>query len=264
MRPTSSSRTGSGELLLNLVQAVFLAGWSVLWITVAVFTSIFSSEVPLALARRAWGPGLIWGARARVNVVQPPDLEPGRSYVFVMNHQSMFDVPVAFAVIPINIRFVLKRILLFVPFIGFYAWRTKMVFVDRSDPSQAYESLKRAARRIGDGISIIAFPEGTRSVGPVRRFKRGAFLLAVETGLSVVPVALHGAGDVVPRGTFRVRGGEVRVAFGDPIEPGDDPDDLRDRAQAATSQLYESLRSPSVSKRSAPDRSGSVARCARS
>src|SRR5262245_21297176 len=94
--------------LLNTAQAVFLAFWSALWISVAGFFSIFSRELPLVFARRAWGPGLIRASLAKVVLEKSAELDPRTGYVFVMNHQSMYDIAVAFTFIPRNLRFVAK------------------------------------------------------------------------------------------------------------------------------------------------------------
>src|SRR5689334_12185216 len=127
--------------LFNVVQAVFTGTWTALWITLAGIASIFDGELPLVMARRIWGPGLIWAAGGRVVIEGGDSLDPNASYVFLMNHQSMIDIPVAFAVLPKNLRFVAKSVLKYVPFLGFYMWRTGMVFVDRNNPAQAYSSL---------------------------------------------------------------------------------------------------------------------------
>lgn len=206
-----------GSFFLNLIQALFAAFWSAFWISAALVASIFSSELPFVFGRKGFGPGLIWGARAKVEVHGVPPLDPQKAYVFVMNHQSMFDVPLALAVIPLNIRFILKKSLKYVPFIGWYAWRTKMVFVDRSNPDSAYQSIEQAVQRLRDGVSILAFPEGTRRSGPLGPFKRGPFVLAQAAGVEVVPIAAEGAGRILPPGGFKVRGGPVQVRFGAPM-----------------------------------------------
>lgn len=218
-----------GYFLLNLVQAAFTAVWTAFWISAALVVSVFSTELPFVFGRRGWGPGLIWGARAKVRVEPLPPLDPKKPYVFVMNHQSMFDVPLGLAVIPHNIRFVLKKSLFYVPFIGWYAWRTKMIFVDRSNPDSAYQNIDRAVQRIRDGVSILAFPEGTRRTGPLGPFKRGPFVLAQGAGVEIVPIAAEGAGKIVPRDGFRVRGGVVRVKFGAPMPTtgyGNSPEEI--------------------------------------
>lgn len=207
-----------GWFLLNAAQAVFLAFWSALWISTAGFCSIFSREFPLMLARRAWGPGLIRASLATVKVEFAGELDPKAPYVFVMNHQSMYDIAVAFTYIPRNLRFVAKKILLYVPFIGFYLWRMGMVLVDRKNPKEAYSRLGRAAEQLRNGDCFLAYPEGTRSMdGKVLQFKRGSFVTAINGGAAVVPVAIDGSGRVLPRGGFNLRPSLIRVAIGKPI-----------------------------------------------
>ena len=233
--------------LVNLAQALFLVSWSCFWIAVAGLVSLVSAEWPLVLARRAWAPGLIAFTGARVEVVPGAKLDAPGPYVFVMNHQSMFDIPLAFAMLPFNLRFVYKRSLLFVPVLGFYLWRTKMIPVDRSNAEQAYASLQAGVRGLKAGRSIIAFPEGTRSPGRVRPFKRGAFLLAQAAGAAVVPVAIEGTGDVLPPGTFKVRARKVRMKIGEPIPAGEYASDrraldaLRERAREEVRRLKAEL-----------------------
>lgn len=235
--------------LVNFVQALFLVTWSFFWIVVAGLASLFSSEWPLVLARKAWAPGLIAFTGAQVEVLPGPELNSEGPYVFVMNHQSMFDIPLAFAKLPFNLRFVYKRSLLFVPVLGFYLWRTKMIPVDRSRAEQAYASLQVGVLRLKAGSSILAFPEGTRSPGRVRAFKRGAFLLAQAAGAAVVPVAIEGSGEVLAPGTFRVRARKVRMKIGDPIPTvglasgRKALDALRDRARDEVSRLKAELTS---------------------
>lgn len=225
--------------LMNTVQGMFLAFWSALWISVAGFFSIFSREFPLVLARRAWGPGLIWGSRARVTVEGAERLDARAPYVFVMNHQSMFDIAVAFAVVPRNLRFIAKKILLFVPFIGFYLWRMGMVLVDRKNPKDAYQRLEKAVAQLKAGDCFLAYPEGTRSSdGKIHAFKRGCFITAVQAGAAVVPVAIDGSGVVLPRGGFKLRPGPVRVAIGAPIPTtGLTEQDVSDLVRRTRSQM---------------------------
>jgi 1-acyl-sn-glycerol-3-phosphate acyltransferase len=236
---------GLGYFLLNVAQAIFLCAWTALWISLAVIVSIFHGEWPLAFARNFWGPGLVWASTARLSVEPLPPLEPDRAYVFVMNHQSMLDIAVAFAVIPRNLRFVAKAILRWVPFIGLYMWRTGMILVDRSNPKKAYESLGAAAERLKGGLAIIAYPEGTRTTdGYVRAFKKGPFVLAQRAGAAIVPVAIEGSWRVLPRGGFKLRPGPVRVKLGAPhFTDGLTPDDVPDLVKRVHAHLIELHRS---------------------
>ena len=204
--------------MTSTVQWLFLAVWSVLWISIALLASIASREVPLWMARRCWAPPLVWASRARLEVLPGAKLEPGRPYVFLMNHQSMLDIALAFAVIPVNLRFIAKKVLKSIPFLGWYMWRTRMIFVDRANRRQALASLTAAGEQIRAGASIIAYPEGTRSRhGEILPFKKGTFVVAIEAGVPIVPVVVDGTHRVVPSGSYRMYPDRVRVKIGEPI-----------------------------------------------
>lgn len=211
---------GFSWALLNAVQAVYTSAWSVLWISLALLMLVvtFGRRVPLAMARKCWAPGLLWGAGAKLEAHGAERIDARQSYVFVANHSSIMDIPVLFAALPVNVRFVLKRNLAWVPFIGWYAWAMGMIFVDRHDRPKAIAVLGRAAGTIRPGASVVAFPEGTRSPGgKVLPFKKGAIMLALGAGVPIVPVALSGTRAVLPPGGFRVRPGTIKVAVGEPI-----------------------------------------------
>ena len=120
-----------------------------------------------------------------------------------MNHQSSLDIVVAFMVLPVNLRFVAKHVLKYVPFLGWYMWATGMIFVHRGRRGAAMGSLVEAAARVRDGASVLVFPEGTRSRdGNVQAFKKGAFVLASQAGVPIVPVAIEGSGRCFPPDGF--------------------------------------------------------------
>jgi len=212
--------------LLNLFQGVFLAVWTAFWITLAaVFTLLtLNRNVALAMARRIWAPTLVRGPGGRFLLEPLPDVDWSKPHIFVMNHQSMMDIPCAFAAIPANLRFVAKDELKYVPFLGWYMWMTGMIFITRpsggggANRMKAVRSLKLAGERIRAGSNILAFPEGTRSSdGAILPFKKGSFVLALEAGVPIIPVAIEGTGKVLPPNSFRVRPGDVRMKIGEPI-----------------------------------------------
>lgn len=213
-------------LLKNTVQAVFTALWSAFWISTALITRglmLGSTRVALAMARFGWGPGLLWGAGAKLQVKGLEHIVPGKPYIVVANHTSMIDIAVVYAAIPINMRFVLKRELAKVPFIGWYAWGMGMIFVDRGNTAKAVDSLKRAAVRVRNGANVVAFPEGTRSLdGRIKPFKKGVFVLALEAGIDILPVAIEGAERVLPRDGFKVRPGVIQVSIAPPVPASGD------------------------------------------
>lgn len=209
-----------GWLLLNALQAIFLAVWSAFWITAALVVLLltFRRDLPLHMARTCWAPGLLWAAGARLEVQVDEAIDWSRPHVFLMNHQSAIDIPVAFSVLRSPLHFVAKRSLAYVPFVGWYMWATGMIFVDRTRSARAVASLRRAGERIRAGASILAYPEGSRSRdGTIRPFKKGAFVVAIESQVPVVPVAIAGADRVLSSTGFRVRPGTIRVRIGAPI-----------------------------------------------
>jgi 1-acyl-sn-glycerol-3-phosphate acyltransferase len=116
------------------------------------------------------------------------------------------------------LRFMLKRELAAVPCVGWYARAMGMVFIDRGNARDARRKLDDAVGKLREGATLVAFPEGTRSKdGHVGAFKGGAFQVAIEAGVPVVPVAILGSGSVLPPSGFRVRPGTMVVRFGAPI-----------------------------------------------
>jgi 1-acyl-sn-glycerol-3-phosphate acyltransferase len=210
-------------LLLNFLQAIFLCAWTALWISLALVAILvtFRRDAALAMARRFWGPGVLAAAGVSLTVSGGDAVDWSRPHVFVSNHQSFLDIPVAFVSLRSNLRFVAKSSLAYVPFLGWYMWATGMIFVDRGKSQHAISSMRRAGERIRAGASILAYPEGTRSRdGRVGTLKKGAFVVALEAGVPVVPIGVAGAAEVVARDGFHVRPGRVHVHVGAPILTG--------------------------------------------
>ena len=127
-------------------------------------------------------------------------LERGRTYVFVSNHQSIYDIPVVFSSLPFQLRIIAKESLGQFPFLGWHLRRTGHLLVDRRNPDRA-GILRRWKALVGQGLSLIVFPEGTRSAdGRVGSFKAGSVLLAIEAGLPIVPVSVDGTRHVMHKG----------------------------------------------------------------
>jgi 1-acyl-sn-glycerol-3-phosphate acyltransferase len=171
----------------------------------------------------------------------PKDLRDGtRPAIFIGNHASLFDPPLMISTLPCRPVFMAKRELARVPFLGWVIWLADFIFIDRGHRGAARRSLKQAALRIRAGQSIVAFPEGTRSRdGHLLPFKKGPFLLALEAGVPLVPFAIHGGVEILPKGTWRVHGGPYLIRVGAPLEPGDyaNPEALRMAAEAAVRGL---------------------------
>ncbi len=165
---------------------------------------------------RAWAWLILKTTGVRVSVAGLEHLEPGRSYVVAANHQSIYDIPILFASLPLDLRIVAKDSLGRIPFVGWHLRRTGHLLVDRRNPGASI--LKRMAQLVRAAHSVIIFPEGTRSAdGTVGRFKGGIFLLAIDAGLPVVPVSLVGSRFVMRKGRLMVCPGHVTLTVHPPM-----------------------------------------------
>lgn len=161
--------------------------------------------------------------------------------IFIANHASSFDPPLLISTLPCRPVFIAKKELACVPFLGWIIWLAGFIFIDRGRQSRAVASLKRAARKIRDGQSIAAFPEGTRTrTGAILPFKRGIFALAKEAGVPVVPMAILGGFRVLPPGAWRVSPGDYTIRVGAPLNPQDYPhaQALMEAAESAVHRLF--------------------------
>lgn len=205
---------------LNALQAVFTILVTVIGFPVALLLGLLSGpRLPLRMAAWYWAPLLFLGAGARLRVEGGERVDWSRPQVLVANHASMIDIPALFRAVPVPLRFVLKREIARVPFVGWYARLMGMAFIDRGNARDAKRRLGDAAEQLRDAATFAAFPEGTRSKdGTIGAFKGGALQLALEAGVPVLPVAIEGAGWVLPPSGFSVRPGTIVVRFGEPIE----------------------------------------------
>lgn len=164
-----------------------------------------------------WGAFLLRCLGVRVEVKGASELPQGPA-VYAANHASVLDIPILFAHMPVDFRIIHKRSLFLIPVIGLYLKVCGHVAIDRARAFQARKSLDKAIRRMRGGLSVLVFPEGTRSTtDEVLPFKRGTFVLAIDAGVPVVPVSLCGVKAVIPRGILSLRPGLVRVVVHPPV-----------------------------------------------
>ncbi|HEY3045372.1 MAG TPA: lysophospholipid acyltransferase family protein [Vicinamibacterales bacterium] len=168
---------------------------------------------------RTWSWLILKTTGVRIAIDGLDRIVPGTTYVFVSNHQSIYDTPVIFASLPYQLRIIAKTSLARFPVLGWHLKRGGHLFVDRQHPDRA-GILKRWRDLVSEGLSLIIYAEGTRSPdGRVARFKAGSFLLAIEAGLPIVPLAVIGSRQVMPKGRLRTEPAFVRLIVHDPIQP---------------------------------------------
>lgn len=230
--------------VINSIQFLLTLVWTAGCISFAgvIYLVSRSHRIALALARLLWAPGqlAIAGARLQVREATRSTPTPGRAYLFVANHQSIIDTCVLFRGLPRPVRFVAKKELRRVPFLGWYIAAMGMAFVDRR-AIRGKGLVDAMTSMLRSGSDVIAFPEGTRSRdGSIGPFRRGVFQAALDAGAAVVPLAIRGAGAVLPPGGFRVRPGTIELVIGEPIEPqpNEDRQQLCERTEQRVRELY--------------------------
>lgn len=165
-----------------------------------------------------WARLILMGAGVKVESEVRTELDPRQPAVFVANHQNELDIVTLLAGIPYPFGFMAKAELRRVPFLGSVLKRTACLFVDRSDPRRAVQSIRVAAERIREGTSVLVFCEGSRSFSPeMKPFSRGAFVLAVEAGVPLVPVTVIDNYRLLDERRAVGRVGTVRMVVGAPI-----------------------------------------------
>lgn len=176
-------------------------------------------DLPMWVARVAWGPSCLRVAGTRLVIRRLAPLPEG-PVIFASNHESAIDIWAVVAALPRTVRFLAKRELFRIPVFGWYLSLGGHVEVDRRDHQRAVASLSAAAERVRRGLSLIVFPEGTRSADRrVHPFKKGPFVIACQAGVPVVPVAVTGSGAVTPTRRIEVHPGTVQVSIGEAVDP---------------------------------------------
>ena len=171
-------------------------------------------------------------------------IDRNQSYVVVANHQSLVDIYVLYGYLGIGIKWVMKKELRAVPVLGIACEMMGHVIIDRSNTEAAVRSINEARDRITNGVSIVFFPEGTRSrTGQLKPFKKGAFRLAQELGLPILPVTIHDTRYILPSDTTDLFPGKVKLQINDPIPTGEpgltDANALSNRAREAIENSLE-------------------------
>ena len=166
----------------------------------------------------AWARMNAFISMMKVVVIGAHKVDPSTSYVIVANHQSLADIYVLYGYLGMDIKWVMKQELRQVPILGLCAVLMGHILIDRKNKHSAISSINQSITKITDGMSVIFFPEGTRSrTGELKKFKKGAFRFANEFGLAILPVAIKGTNQVLPSNTLDLMPGTVSLEFCDPI-----------------------------------------------
>ena len=196
-------------LLLTL-----LAGWLTVLVSIIWTPRIASRHIAAN-----WGKLLCWLTPVHVTVEGAENADPNRTYVVVCNHQSQFDIFLVYGWLKLDLKWVLKAELRKAPGVGIGCEKAGHIFVDRKNTEQSRKSISDALKRVGDGVGVLFFAEGTRSMdGKLRPFKKGAFRVATSQQLPVLPITLVGTRDVQKPKSLMIFPGKLRMVIHPAIE----------------------------------------------
>jgi 1-acyl-sn-glycerol-3-phosphate acyltransferase len=219
--PTYKTMVRSRLRLVHVLRVVALVSSTLVAGLLVTLVCLFERDGKRGYRVAQWWMAFnLWMSGVRVKVIGDEHLDPTRQYIFMSNHRSAADiVALGWALWPFQIRFVAKKELLKVPVFGWGLWALKNIIIDRSNHVQAVRSYRTAGERIRRGISVVVFPEGTRGVGAeLLPFKKGGFVLAIETATPIAPIAIVGTTAVLPKKSLKIESGVVEVRIGEPIE----------------------------------------------
>lgn len=183
-------------------------------------------------------------SRIDVTVNGLSNIDPSQSFIYMSNHQSNFDIPVLLACLPVQFRWLAKAELFRIPIFGRGMRAAGYISIDRFNRPSAFESLSVAAKKIKEGVSVMIFPEGTRSIdGNIRTFKKGGFVLAVDAGVAIIPIILYGTRSIMPKGRLRIQAGHVYMDIQPPMETSgytrESKDDLIEQIRAVICDKFD-------------------------
>lgn len=203
----------------------YLVAWPLL-VCLTVFTALFTlcfvhwrNAEFVHRVQQFWSCSFFWLMLIPVRVEGTENIVSGQSYVFVSNHQSMFDVWLVYGWLPVIFKWLMKAELRHVPLVGIACKAAGHIFVDRKNAKASLESLQQVKNQLKDGVCTVIFPEGTRTKdGQVGRFKRGAFQIALDLNLPIIPISLSGCFELLPKGKPFINRRPVQMCIGKPMD----------------------------------------------
>jgi 1-acyl-sn-glycerol-3-phosphate acyltransferase len=203
------------KVFLIAIYAVFIA---IITILLSPLDYLVKGRITFVLSK-IFSRVVLFIAGVKVKVEGREFIDTSEEYIYITNHQSLFDIPILMQAVPSNIRFIYKKSLTKVPIFGWGMFLGGYIPINREDGREAMKTLKFAAQRIARGISIVIFPEGTRSEeGTLGEFRRGAFVIADEAKVKIVAGTIIDSYKILSKGKLKINPGTVKVVFKKPLE----------------------------------------------
>jgi 1-acyl-sn-glycerol-3-phosphate acyltransferase len=210
-------------LSLFMIKAIFV--WFCIGVSGLVISLLCIATYPFDREGRVihrfagfWGKVALAACGVKVKV-EGLEKVPGEGpYIFMSNHQGSYDIFSLMAHLPFQFKWLAKKEIFSIPILGWAMMAAGYISIDREGTRETVEAMNKAARKIHDGVSVVIFPEGSRSPdGLIQPFKKGGFSLAVKAKVPIVPIAISGSREVMPRGRLAAASGEIRIRIDPPI-----------------------------------------------
>lgn len=223
---------------VGIAITAFMSGCSV------AFGFITSDENMVHRVANIWAKMLLAVANTKVEIIGAENILMGKPQIFMANHQSDFDILIVLAHLKGQFRWIVKKELFQIPLFGKAMQSAGYIEIDREDREKAMMSIDKAAMKIGEGKSVMSFPEGTRSKdGKIKPFKQGMFYLAIKSGVPIVPISIIGAGEIMPKRSLHIKPGKITMVIDKPIDVTEysleNRQELIDRVQNIIARNYE-------------------------
>ena len=234
-----------------MFHAVF--AWACLILSAVVFASLAILSYLLdrrgRLAHRTarlWAKTVLLTSRVKVAIDGREHVQGQGPYVFMSNHQGSYDIFALLGALPVDFKWLAKKELFSIPLLGWAMSAAGYISVDREGTRDTVKAMNEAAQKIQDGASVVIFPEGTRSPdGLIQPFKKGGFSLAIKSQSPIVPVAISGSREILPKDQWRIHPGRIRICLYMPLETRGaslgDWKEIMDRVHEAISTAYQRI-----------------------
>ena len=207
-----------------MIRTVFV--WFCIVVAAAIVSSLCIICYPLNPSgrlnhrlARVWGKIALWANRVKVRVEGLEHIPGQGPYVFMSNHQGSYDIFALLGYLPFQFKWLAKKEIFSIPILGWAMKATGYIFIDREGTRETVSAMRDAAEKIHEGMSVVIFPEGSRSPdGSIQPFKKGGFTLAIKSKVPIVPIAITGSGEILRKGKLKVYPGSITIRVDRPVE----------------------------------------------
>ncbi len=222
---------------------IFLVPWTTILVPIAIIGKLFTPQGSISHAvGQIWSWGILKVSRVKLEIEGQENIDRAGQYIFICNHTSAFDIPAVYWGIKNKQGMLAKKQLIYIPFFGWAMWAAGNFFIDRKDHRKALAAMDQVAIQMSErkDHSLVIFAEGTRSLdGQLQEFKKGAFILSLQSGIPIVPIVINGAFKAKSKYNRRIVATTIKLSILDPMDPANYSQDSRQQFVDDAYKLFE-------------------------